>query len=35
VSDTVGETPAPLTHRQIILVFSGLMAGLLLAALDH
>jgi MFS family permease len=26
---------APLTHRQILLVFSGLMAGLLLAALDQ
>lgn len=25
----------PLTHRQILLVFSGLMAGLLLAALDQ
>ena len=28
-------TPAPLTHRQILIVFSGLMAGLLLAALDQ
>ena len=27
--------PPPLTHRQILLVFSGLMAGLLLAALDQ
>ena len=27
--------PQPFTHRQILLVFSGLMAGLLLAALDQ
>ena len=27
--------PTPLTHRQILLVFSGLMTGLLLAALDQ
>ena len=32
---TVPTTPAPLTHRQILIVFSGLMAGLLLAALDQ
>ena len=25
----------PLTHRQVLLVFSGLMLGMLLAALDH
>ena len=31
----VSTTPAPLTHRQILLVFSGLMAGLLLTALDQ
>ncbi len=28
-------SPAPLTHKQILLVFSGLLAGLLLAALDQ
>jgi EmrB/QacA subfamily drug resistance transporter len=27
--------PVPLTHRQILVVFSGLMAGMLLAALDQ
>jgi EmrB/QacA subfamily drug resistance transporter len=27
--------PIPLTHRQILVVFSGLMAGLLVAALDQ
>ncbi|MEA2142015.1 MAG: hypothetical protein QOI64_445, partial [Solirubrobacteraceae bacterium] len=27
--------PTPLTHRQILLVFSGLMLGMLLAALDQ
>ena len=27
--------PQPFTHRQILLIFSGLMAGLLLAALDQ
>jgi len=31
----VTTTPAPLTHRPILIVFSGLMAGLLLAALDQ
>ena len=31
----VPSTPGPLSHRQILLVFSGLMAGLLLAALDQ
>ena len=31
----VSATPAPLTHRQILIVFSGLMAGVLLAALDQ
>ena len=28
-------TPAPLTHREILIVFSGLMLGMLLAALDQ
>ncbi|HZR91295.1 MAG TPA: MDR family MFS transporter [Gaiellaceae bacterium] len=32
---TVTEQPAPLGHRQILLVFSGLMLGMLLAALDQ
>ena len=27
--------PGPLSHRQVLIVFSGLMAGLLLAALDQ
>ena len=27
-------TGAPLTHRQLMIVFGGLMTGLLLAALD-
>ena len=31
----VSTTSEPLTHRQILIVFSGLMAGLLLAALDQ
>ena len=31
----VPTAPAPLTHRQILIVFSGLMTGLLLAALDQ
>ena len=31
----VPATPAPLSHRQILIIFSGLMAGLLLAALDQ
>ena len=31
----VPTTPAPLSHRQVLIVFSGLMAGLLLAALDQ
>lgn len=28
-------SPAPLTHRQVLIVFSGLMLGMLLAALDQ
>src|ERR1043166_3027886 len=33
---TTGEfAPTGLTHRQILIVFSGLMAGMLLAALDQ
>ena len=31
----VPTTPGPLSHRQVLIVFSGLMAGLLLAALDQ
>ena len=33
--DTETTTASPLTHRQILLVFSGLMLGMLLAALDQ
>ena len=32
---TIDETTGRLTHRQILLVFSGLMSGMLLAALDQ
>ncbi|HYT27301.1 MAG TPA: MFS transporter, partial [Actinomycetota bacterium] len=32
---TVDETSGRLTHRQILIVFSGLMSGMLLAALDQ
>ena len=36
MSDPVAAAaPVPLTHRQILVVFSGLMAGMLLAALDQ
>ena len=35
VSADRSPSPGKLTHRQILLVFSGLMAGLLLAALDQ
>jgi len=28
------EMPAPLAHRQVLIVFSGLMLAMLLAALD-
>lgn len=35
VSADHSPSPGKLTHRQILLVFSGLMAGLLLAALDQ
>ena len=28
-------TPTPLTHRQVLVIFSGLMLGMLLAALDQ
>jgi len=35
MSDVRVAAPAPLTHRQILVVFSGLMAGMLLAALDQ
>ena len=33
--DTTTESPAGLTHRQILVVLSGLMTGMLLAALDQ
>jgi EmrB/QacA subfamily drug resistance transporter len=35
MSGSAAPAPAPLTHRQILVVFSGLMAGMLLAALDQ
>ena len=35
MSDVRVMAPVPLTHRQILVVFSGLMAGMLLAALDQ
>ena len=35
MSSSAAPAPAPLTHRQILVVFSGLMAGMLLAALDQ
>src|SRR5690606_13611142 len=35
MSDAPVVAPVPLTHRQILVVFSGLMAGMLLAALDQ
>ncbi|QGG93990.1 MDR family MFS transporter [Actinomarinicola tropica] len=35
MSDVTVAAPVPLTHRQILVVFSGLMAGMLLAALDQ
>jgi EmrB/QacA subfamily drug resistance transporter len=35
MSDVRVAAPVPLTHRQILVVFSGLMAGMLLAALDQ
>ena len=35
MSDVPVAPPVPLTHRQILAVFSGLMAGMLLAALDQ
>jgi EmrB/QacA subfamily drug resistance transporter len=35
MSDTAADGTAAMTHRQIMLVFSGLMAGMLLAALDQ
>ena len=28
-------SPARMTHREVLVVFSGLMAGMLLAALDQ
>jgi len=31
----VSTTPAPFTHRQILVIFSGLVLGMLLAALDQ
>src|SRR5438270_6199140 len=31
---TTAASPAPLSHRQILIVFSGLVLGMLLAALD-
>ncbi|MEZ4571749.1 MAG: hypothetical protein R2849_15720 [Thermomicrobiales bacterium] len=34
-ASTPAEQPAPLTHREILFVFSGLMLGMLLAALDQ
>lgn len=36
-SDPAAFTPdtAPFTHRQILVIFSGLMLGMLLAALDR
>jgi EmrB/QacA subfamily drug resistance transporter len=34
VSTTVAASPTPLSHRQILVVFSGLVLGMLLAALD-
>ena len=33
--DSTTESPAGLTHRQILVVLSGLMTGMLLAALDQ
>ena len=33
--EAAAAAPAPLTHRQIMAVFSGLMLGLFLAGLDH
>src|SRR5690606_13514212 len=35
MSDAPVVAPVPLTHRQILVVFSGLMAGMLLASLDQ
>ena len=32
---TIDQTTGRLTHKQILLVFSGLMSGMLLAALDQ
>src|SRR6266508_5529778 len=32
---TIDETTGRLTHKQLLLVFSGLMSGMLLAALDQ
>src|SRR5437868_4904988 len=34
-TSTNGGTPFQLTHKQILIVYSGLMAGMLLAALDQ
>lgn len=35
MSEATVSAPVPLSHRQILVVFSGLMAGMLLAALDQ
>jgi MFS family permease len=37
MSASVPPSPAPvrMTHREVLVVFSGLMAGMLLAALDQ
>jgi EmrB/QacA subfamily drug resistance transporter len=34
-TDATASTPSALTHKQILVIFSGLMAGMLLAALDQ
>ncbi|MTB13822.1 MAG: MFS transporter, partial [Actinobacteria bacterium] len=34
-NDSANSSPAGLTHRQILVVLSGLMTGMLLAALDQ
>jgi EmrB/QacA subfamily drug resistance transporter len=35
VLDAASETPAPLSHRQILTVFGGVMAGMFVAAIDQ